>query len=108
MNGSEETIWVVGCGDGAQQYYILNGEHVPIFPKKAAEKVQPTPETHEQVLASGYPEQIIRIRELSERKFLIDTLLTRAPDALACAFLWHDTNEGWEFWNNLYERGPHV
>lgn len=63
--------------------------------------------TNDQLLAESYPQHIERIRALATPGFLAkDAEMKSGPNSLSCAFLWHDTAEGWEFWNDLYERGP--
>jgi hypothetical protein len=62
--------------------------------------------TNDQLLAESYPQQIERIRALSTPKYLAKPAELSGPNSLSCAFLWHETEEGWEFWNDLYERGP--
>lgn len=61
--------------------------------------------TNEEQLAKAYPEQITRIKELAGADFLARSEVTSPATTLATAFDWYTTAEGWEFWNNLYERG---
>lgn len=61
--------------------------------------------TNDAQLADAFPKQIERIRKLAEVEFLNHRAECSAPYTLAAAFDWYGTNEGWDYWNDLYRSG---
>lgn len=63
--------------------------------------------TNDEQLAAAYPKQIARIRQLAGAEWMAKSPESRsAPNTLASAFDWWTTDEGGEYWNDLYECGP--
>lgn len=63
--------------------------------------------TNGELLAQKYPDHVARIRELADDGYMdCQTTFDNDPQyALAGAFDWERTDEGWDFWHDLYERG---
>jgi hypothetical protein len=70
-------------------------------------RIKPKTVTRDDLLKRHYPNNIRRIRELSQPEYLKSEPDGResAPNILASAFDWWATEEGLEHWNELYERG---
>jgi hypothetical protein len=61
--------------------------------------------TRDEVLAKAYPGNIERIRRLAEVGSLQRQATSSPANELATVFSWYSTDEGWDYWNDLYERG---
>ncbi len=61
--------------------------------------------TNEDQLAANFPDHIDSIRKNAVKGFLEKTPEIRAPkDTMAAAFDWATSPEGWQFWNDLYNK----
>ena len=59
---------------------------------------------NEDRLSKKFPEHIARIKQLAKANWLVRDPYNRSPaDTLAAAFLWNTTDEGHDFWNDIYE-----
>lgn len=63
--------------------------------------------TNEEILRRTYPEHFELIKHNIETKreipgFLEADLELSPSQVLACAFLWHNTSQGHDFWQRIY------
>lgn len=56
-------------------------------------------------LAEAYPEQIDRIKQLTKPEELASPAEATPGEALKGAFIWSETDEGFQYWFDLAARG---